>query len=152
MGWRKRMECRTGPRSVRGLLLVLGGMLFVPAFLPGAYGAPLAARVAPGAASTTAEAAYPVRVEILEDVPAGRELDPPADSKVTEVYRESAFGFVRIPTRYSPNALPLDRSTPFVLRAELEESPPAGEYEFRLRARGAARFLLDGKPLLGTKP
>lgn len=93
----------------------------------------------------------PVRVEIFENLPAGSELEP-GDRRSTDRYTEPAFGFVRVPTRYSANALPLDRSTPFVLRASLERAFPAGEYLFRLRSKGAAWFLVDGKVLLTTKP
>lgn len=93
----------------------------------------------------------PVQVEIFEKLPAGSELDP-ASQEPTERYTEPAFAFVRIPTKYSTNALPLDRSTPFVLRATYERALPAGEQQFRLRARGAAVFLVDGKPVLKTKP
>jgi hypothetical protein len=93
----------------------------------------------------------PVKVEILENLPAGSELEP-GEASSTDEYTERAFGFVRFPTKYSPNALPLDRSVPFVVRASLPQGLPAGDYQFRLRARGAARFLIDDKILLTTKP
>ena len=50
------------------------------------------------------------------------------------------------------SALALDRSTPFVLRATYERAFPAGERQFRLRARGAAVLLVDGKVVAKTKP
>ena len=95
-------------------------------------------------------AANPVQVEIFENVPAVSQLNP--NGEPTEKYTEPAFAFVHIPTKYSGNALPLDRSTPFILRASLERSFAAGEHQFRLRARGAAWFQIDGKTLLSTKP
>jgi len=95
-------------------------------------------------------AGAPVQVEIFENVPAGSELAP-ASMEPTERYTEPAFGFVQIPRKFSANAIPLDRSTPFVLRATYERSLPAGTYQFRLRARGAARFTVDGKSLWQTK-
>src|SRR5262245_5161778 len=93
----------------------------------------------------------PVHVEIFENLPAASELAP-AGAEPTELYTETAFGFVQIPVKFAANAIPLDRSTPFVLRATYERSLPAGSYRFRLRARGAARFSVDGKSLWETKP
>lgn len=93
----------------------------------------------------------PVEVEIFEKVPAGSELNPAAQAP-SERYNEAAFAFVRIPTKYSPNALPLDRSTPFVLRARVTRALAATEHQFRLRSKGAARFLIDDETILNTKP
>lgn len=95
--------------------------------------------------------AKPVKVEIFESLSAGAEFEL-ADAKAVEAYRDEAVALVRFPTKYSRNALPLDRSTSFVVRATLDRDIPAGEYQFRLRARGATRFLLDDKVLLSTKP
>jgi hypothetical protein len=96
-------------------------------------------------------ASFPVKVEVFENLKAGSEFDLSEASPVEE-YAEGAFGFVRFPTKYSPNALPLDRSVPFVIRASSKQALPAGEYQFRLRAKGAARFQIDGEILLTTKP
>src|SRR5207245_5605021 len=84
--------------------------------------------------------AAPVQVELFENIPSGKEFDL-AGQQPVERYTEPAFGFVRVPTKYSDNALALDRSTPFVLRATFERELPAGERQFRLRARGAAVLL-----------
>lgn len=92
----------------------------------------------------------PVKVTVFENLPAGKELEL-TEAPPTEEYTERAFGFVRFPTKYSSNALALDRSTPFVIRASLHQALPAGEYHFRLRSKGAARFLIDGQALLTTK-
>ncbi len=81
-----------------------------------------------------------VRVEIVED------------KNVTERYTEPYMGFVRTPVKYSASALPLDRKDPFELRAIYEATLPAGEYRFRLRARGEAHLEIDGKTLAATKP
>lgn len=91
-----------------------------------------------------------VQVDLFENLPAGSELNP-TGTQPTDHYGEPAFGFVRVPTRYSVNALPLDRSTPFVLRASAELAYPEGEYTLRLRARGAAQLLMDGKAVLTTE-
>ena len=96
------------------------------------------------------QSATGVDVELFEKVKPGTELDP--TGRAMEQYVEPAFGFVRIPTRYSANALPLDRSTPFVLRAGIKRTFAPGEYEFRLRARGAARLVVDGREIARTAP
>jgi len=102
----------------------------------------------PAAAQT---ASLPVKVQIFENSKPGAEFEL-SSSEPVEEYAEAAFGFIRFPTKYSANALPLDRSTPFVIRASSKRAFPAGEYEFQLRAKGPARFLLDGEILLTTKP
>ena len=81
-----------------------------------------------------------VRVEILEN------------GKPVVEYDEPAFGFVRTPTKYSAEALPLDRPSGFLLRATLERTLPVGEYRFRLRARGAAVLEIDGARVAATQP
>ena len=91
-----------------------------------------------------------MQVSIFEKLPVGSELSP-GDQQPVELYAEPAFGFVRIPTKYSANALPLDRSNPFTLQANFERALPQGDYTFRLRARGAARLLVDGKEVAQTK-
>src|SRR6266705_6401389 len=93
----------------------------------------------------------PVQVELFENIPAGSEFEL-TNQKPTERYTENAFAFTRVPTKYSDNALALDRSTPFVLRATFERELPAGERQFRLRARGAAVLLVDGNVAAKTKP
>lgn len=90
----------------------------------------------------------PVRVEIYENLPAGTELTPSGDPAYR--YTEPAFGFVRLPVKYSGEALALDRSVPFVLRASYDRVIPAVAYRFRLRARGAARLLIDGAEVAKT--
>src|SRR5262245_44818893 len=92
----------------------------------------------------------PVRVEIFEKLTPGHEFELAA-AQPTTVYTEPAFAFVRLPLKYSPNALPLDRSVPFVLRASYT-GDHAGSYRLRLRARGAAVLLIDGKEVARTKP
>src|ERR1700688_2127733 len=95
--------------------------------------------------------AGPVNVELFEKIPAGSEFEL-ANQQPVERYTEDAFGFVRVPTKYSESAPALDRSTPFVLRATYQRDFPAGERQFRLRARGAAVLMVDGKMVAKTKP
>lgn len=92
-----------------------------------------------------------VRVEIFENLSPDDPFDL-TEPEPTTTYTEPAFGFVRIPTKYSINALPMDRSTPFVLRATFERHLTAGHYQFRLRSKGAARFTVNGETLLRTQP
>jgi hypothetical protein len=91
----------------------------------------------------------PVRVEIYESLAPGSEPAPSGEASYR--YTEPAFGFVKLPVKYSAEALPLDRSVPFVLRAAYERVVPPGAYRFRLRARGAARFLIDGQEVAKTE-
>lgn len=93
----------------------------------------------------------PVQVEIFENVPADS-LFALDGFQPTERYSEPAFAFVRTPTKFSPSAIPMDRSAPFILRATYTRRLAPGTYAFRLRARGAAAFLIDGKNVLSTKP
>jgi hypothetical protein len=93
----------------------------------------------------------PVSVQIYENVPK-ESLFRPDTLNPTETYSEPVFAFVATPTKFAPNAIPLDRSAPFVLRAQYRRALAAGQYQFRLRARGAAVFQVDGKDLLKTNP
>jgi|GEM_PF-1574246 len=92
-----------------------------------------------------------VQVQLFEDLEKGFELDL-KNARPSERYTEPAFAFTRLPTKYSANALPLDRSSPFVLHATLDRSLPAGEYKLLLRSKGSARLFLDDQLLLTTKP
>ena len=93
--------------------------------------------------------AAPVRVEIFEDI-AGKELDL-TGAKAVDQYTEPAFAFIHTPTKFAANAIPMDRSTPYFLRATYSRAMAAGKVQFRLRARGAARLLIDGKTVATTK-
>ncbi len=112
---------------------------------------PAALLVLAGASFLAGGSSVPIQVELFENPPKGAELKPDGLQPV-ERYQEPAFAFVRIPLKYSPNALPLDRSTPYVLRASFERALPAGDYQFRLRSRGAATFSIDSAEVARTKP
>ncbi|MEZ5399749.1 MAG: DUF1553 domain-containing protein [Bryobacteraceae bacterium] len=102
------------------------------------------------AAMSAAASIAAVQVEIHENVPAGQEFAPTGDPSVR--YAEPAAAFVYLPVKYSPEALPLDRSVPFVLRATSEQQIGAGKWVVRLRARGAAVLRIDGKEVARTEP
>ena len=91
-----------------------------------------------------------VRVEIFEDIAAGKEFDLTGLTAVDR-YTEPAFAFVHTPAKFAANAIPLDRSTPYYLRASYKRDFAAGTHQFRLRARGAARLFVDGKLVATTK-
>jgi len=90
----------------------------------------------------------PVQVSVFENLPEGQRIAP--SGQPTSQYGEPAMAFVRIPAAFSRNALAIDRSAPFTLRAEIKRELPAGEYRFRLRSKGLAAFSIDGAPLLHT--
>jgi len=102
------------------------------------------------AASTISDSGNPVSVEIFEGLEEAHWLEPNGKEPIS-AYSEAAFGFVRIPTRFSRNALPLDRSVPFTLKATISKTLPAGNYRFRLRSKGLAQFAIDGRDVLSTK-
>ena len=91
----------------------------------------------------------PVTVRIFEDLAEEAWLEPHGDP--TGEYSEPGFAFVQIPAKYSRNALPLDRSVPFSLEATMTKKLERGDYRFRLRSKGLAVFLVDGKPVLRTQ-
>ena len=91
----------------------------------------------------------PVTVRIFEDLAEEAWLEPHGDP--TGEYSEPGFAFVQIPAKYSRNALPLDRSVPYSLEATMTKKLERGDYRFRLRSKGLAVFLVDGKPVLRTQ-
>lgn len=92
-----------------------------------------------------------IRVSLYENLPKGKEFELEGLAPVDN-YTEPVFAFTEIPLKFSPNALMLDRSSPFVLRAEYSRQLKAGAHQIRLRARGAAVLFVDGKELLRTQP
>ena len=90
-----------------------------------------------------------VAVRVFEDLAEESWLDP--QGHPTTEYAEAGFAFVRVPAKFSRNALPLDRSVPFSLEASMAKTLQRGEYRFRLRSKGLAVFLVDGEPVLRTE-
>ena len=122
------------------------------------------------AGSPALEGTGPVEVELYENLPEPPQPENPGEGynkkyaqhtaddidltglKPSIRYTESAFGFPRIPTKFSKNGLALDYTEPFVLKATIERALPAGSYQFRLRSKGASRLEVDGKVLAVTEP
>jgi hypothetical protein len=93
-----------------------------------------------------------VRVEIFEGLPDQTSWNF-TDSlpAVTETYTEPVFGFVAMPTKYSPRGVKLDRGLPFLLRASSRVTLPRGELRLLLRARTGSRLWVDGTLVLSTR-
>jgi hypothetical protein len=69
-----------------------------------------------------------------------------------DVYGAALVGIGRVPARYNARGIEVDRSNPFALHAETLLSVPPGPHRLILRARGAARLLVDGRVLAETMP
>jgi mono/diheme cytochrome c family protein len=92
-----------------------------------------------------------VLVQIAEEgVPAKAASWPEEPPKVTEQYRERAFGFFEEPIRYVGTGVRGDRANPHLFRAAAVVRLPAGKHRLLLRARGGSRLLVDGVPVLTT--
>ena len=82
-----------------------------------------------------------IQVELYENLDSATPFDL-SKSQHTLSYLEPAFGFVTIPKKFSKNALPLDRSSPFALRATHEKTLAPARYQIRLRAKGRAQLTI----------
>lgn len=71
---------------------------------------------------------------------------PPA----TETFEEDAFGFRELAQKYVDTGVRGERANPLLLRAAAVVVLPAGKHRLLLRARGAARLLIDDRPVLST--
>ena len=75
----------------------------------------------------------------------------PAEAPVpTESYTEDLFGLFELPQHYISTGVRADRAFPTLVRASARVTLPAGKHRLLLRARGAARLLVDGKTVLET--
>ena len=87
-----------------------------------------------------------VDVEIFEKI---SEQDPwTVSSKPTTTYAQSTFAWDALPKKYIRGGIIGDRSNPFLVRATAEVELSAGEYELLLRAKSAARLLVDDEVVL----
>jgi hypothetical protein len=66
------------------------------------------------------------------------------------VYAEPLFCLLDTPHRYSAAGTIGDRPNPYLLRAQSRLQLPAGKYRLLLRAKSAARILLDGQVVAQT--
>jgi hypothetical protein len=98
-----------------------------------------------------APAGEAVRVTIWEGLPT------PWDWRATpagpaDAFEAPALAFVRLPAKYNQRGIEVDRSRPFALHAEATLTIPPGPVRLILRARGAARLVVDGETLAETDP
>lgn len=92
----------------------------------------------------------PVRVTVWEGLPKAWDWRTPSGAPADR-FDWPALGFVRLPVKYSARGIALDRSGPFVVRAEAVLHEPRGTYRLILRGRGASRLLVDGRTVAETK-
>lgn len=90
-----------------------------------------------------------VLVELFEGFPANKTW-PSRWKTADESYAQESFGFSALRRKYNPRAVQVDRTPAFGVRASSIVSLPAGEYEFLVRARNAAKLRIDGKVLAET--
>ncbi|MDA1050763.1 MAG: DUF1553 domain-containing protein [Planctomycetota bacterium] len=68
-------------------------------------------------------------------------------------YAQPSFAFVGYPKKYNSTGVIDDRSNPFLLRARTRRvvaADEAGEYQFLVRAKNAAKLYVDGKLVVQT--
>ena len=76
-----------------------------------------------------------VRVSIWEDLPKSWAWQTLA-GEPADRFESPALGFTRLPAKYNPRGIEVDRTSPFALRAETTLQEPAGRYRLILRGRG----------------
>src|SRR5207253_7752906 len=135
---RESWNTPASPINLKVLAIPTDGTTMPPRALPACLAALTCLALTPNA---RAGEPPPVAVEIAEGVPDKKSWDfpPPA---VTDRFREAAVAFTTLPTKYSAKGIPLDRSSPFLVRASCPVALAAGEYRVILRSRNAARLWL----------
>ena len=92
-----------------------------------------------------------VRVTIWEGLPSAWDWNAPG-GQPDDRYDTPAMGFSRLPAKVNARGIEIDRAAPFAVHAEANLRVPAGPYRLILRAKGAARVLLDGRLVAETGP
>ncbi len=92
-----------------------------------------------------------VRVEIFEGLPKNGNWSVPTTPPV-EVYHTPALALVRLPARYNARGIEVDRVAPLALHATTTLRGRSGPHQLLLRARHAARLIVDGHVLAETRP
>ena len=90
-----------------------------------------------------------VLVELIEKIPAGKSwrFSAPVPSLR---YAAPAFGFARLPQKYNDKGLRVQWSNPLLLRMTGLVRLPAGDIQFIVRSRSAARLRIDGQPVMSN--
>ena len=94
-----------------------------------------------------------VSIALYEDIPAAAEWSHDL-GEPTFTYTQPSLAFVGIPKKYNAHGVIDDRTNPMLLRARVSiDVPPeeAGRWQVLLRAKSAARLLLDGDCVAETK-
>jgi hypothetical protein len=91
-----------------------------------------------------------VEFEVFEGIPDKNTWDFDA-AEPTARFDAPAFALAGLPKKYNAAGVIDDRQAPFVVRGSARLRIPEGEYRLLLRARGAARLMLDGKVIVETK-
>ena len=92
-----------------------------------------------------------VQVQVWENLSGGWFWQTP-EGEPSDRFEAPAFGFVRLPAKYSARGIEVDRSSPFAVHAEAVLQAPAGRYRLVLRGRNAARLLVDGRTMAEFQP
>ena len=90
-------------------------------------------------------------VTVWEDLPKGWRWGP-LDGEPADRFASPLLAFSRLPAKYNPRGIEVDRSSPFALRAEARFRVPSGNTRLILRSRNAARLSVDGVVVAETKP
>jgi hypothetical protein len=88
-----------------------------------------------------------VFVDIRENV---RQADPwnRERTRITQQWTQASTALLRLPRKYIPGGLIGDRSNPSIVRMRLQLTTPELRTQLLIRARSAARLLVDGHEIL----
>ena len=98
---------------------------------------------------TSAVAGDAVRVSVWEGLPDAWDWSPPK-GRPADSYDAPAMGFVQLPAKVNGRGIEVDRAAPFAVHAETTLQSAAGRKTLILRAKGAARLLIDGRVVAET--
>lgn len=93
-----------------------------------------------------------VVTQLFEKLPEGAAWTLKQNEPVFE-YAQASFAFVGYPKKYNSTGVIDDRSNPFLLRARTRRvvsADEAGEYQFLVRSKNAAKLYVDGKLVVQT--
>ncbi len=90
-----------------------------------------------------------ILVHIFENIPDNRSWQR-RSATLTDQFMKTSFAFVDIPRKYSNEGLRMNRSNPYLLRATGKVILPQGTHRILLRARNAAKLMMDGKQIVKT--
>ena len=92
-----------------------------------------------------------IRVSIWEGMSEAWDWSIPAGNP-SDAYDVPALGFVQLSAKVNSRGIEVDRAAPFAIRAETTLRVPSGRRTLILRAKGAARLMIDGRVVARTGP